>query len=777
MRNHKESGFGAYCVKAYSEFVLSRPWLCIIVTLCVAAGLSLGAKKLDFSTDYRAFFGKTNPQLEAFDTIEKIYSKTDSIVFAIKPKSGSIFTRDCLKLVQEMTDKSWKLPYSQRVDSLANYQHTYAKGDTLIVEDLVGTNPSQLTTAQLTDIETIAMSEPLLKGRVVAQDGAATGVSVVVNLPRKDMGEVLLAAEAARELVAEMRAKYPAFDIHPSGVVMLNDAFVSSAMQDMSTLIPFMYLVLIAVMMLFLRNVWTTLATVLVIAFSAVSAMGFGGWIGIELTPLSASAPTIILTLAIADSIHIILSMVKEMQKGALKIDALMESMRLNFQPVFLTSLTTVIGFLSLNFSDSPPFHDLGNIAAFGISMAFCCSIFFLPAILSLLPFHVKPGMELDKGLNMSWFAAFVIRHCRPILWGSLLVTLGLGAMTYRLEVNDQFVQYFDESVAFRQDSDFMMKNLTGVYTVEFSVGAEAEAGINEPLYLQKLEAFTAWLRAQPEVVHVFSMADIFKRLNKNMHQDNAQWYKVPDTRELAAQYLLLYEFSLPYGLDLNDRINVSKSQSRVTVTLKDMSTKDIRAFKEKAEHWLRANTPPYMHAEATSPVIMFAYISQRNIEGMMTGNFYSLLLISLCIMIALRSFKIGAFSLIPNLVPIAIGYGLWSVIVGQINMAVAVSAAVSLGIIVDDTIHFLSKYFRARREQKLDAADSIRYAFTMVGQALLVTTFILVAGFSMLTLSTFQINVYMGLLTALVIGSAIVADFFLLPTLLLALDKTKGKK
>jgi len=291
------------------------------------------------------------------------------------------------------------------------------------------------------------------------------------------------------------------------------------------------------------------------------------------------------------------------------------------------------------------------------------------------------------------------------------------------------------------------------------------------------MENYANWLRTQSEVLHVYSMADIFKRLNKNMHGDAPEYYKLPDSRELAAQYLLLYEFSLPYGLDLNDRINVDKSATRLTVTLKDMSTREIRDFKNRSENWLRENTPEYMHTESTSPVVMFAYISERNIDSMTQGNIIALTLISLCILFALKSVKLGFVSLVPNLVPVAMGFGIWAFFVGQINMAAAVITAVSLGIIVDDTVHFLSKYHRARREKGLNSQDAVRYAFSTVGTALLVTTVVLVLGFGVLMFSGFAMNNVMGTLTAIVIACALIADFFLLAPLLMLIDKDKNPK
>ncbi len=168
----------------------------------------------------------------------------------------------------------------------------------------------------------------------------------------------------------------------------------------------------------------------------------------------------------------------------------------------------------------------------------------------------------------------------------------------------------------------------------------------------------------------------------------------------------------------------------------------------------------------------MFAYIGQRNIKSMLRGTSFALVLISLVLIVALRSLKIGLVSLIPNLAPAAMGFGLWGLVSGQVGLGLSVVAGMTLGIVVDDTVHFLSKYLRARRERGLDAQDAVRYAFHTVGTALLVTTLVLIAGFLVLTQSGFKINSDMGLLTAVTIALALVTDFLLLPPLLMKVDK-----
>lgn len=746
-------------------------WLVIVASLVIVAGAASGARFLTLSTDYRIWFSAENPQLQAFEELQKVYTQDDNISFIVKPKNGVVFDQKTLLGIQEITESAWKIPFATRVDSLTNFQHSFATGDDLTVQDMIA--DAGLDPKKMAAIKEIAMKEPLLAQRILNADASTTSVSVTLTLPGENINESEVIMAAANKIAASFLEKHPGARVALTGTTPLNDAFATSGQHDAQTLVPMMYGILLLVMIALLRSFTGTFATLLVIAFSAATAMGLAGWMGVQLTPVSLTAPTIILTIAIADSIHILITMFKLMQGGMGRNDALVESLRVNFGPVFLTSLTTIIGFMSLNFSDAPPFRDFGNITAMGVAAAWFFSIFMLPALMAVLPVRVKAKTTKEVG-TMDRLADFVIRRRKQVFITMTAICLGLIAMIPTLDLNDQFVRYFDESLTFRADTEFANNNLPGMYQVNWSLPAQEDGGISEPEYLEKVAGFTDWLRDQPAVMHVASITDIFKRLNKNMHADEGEFYRLPESRNLAAQYLLLYEMSLPYGLDLNNQINVEKSSLRLIVTMKDMTTVELRDFGHDATKWLETNFPSASKARPTGAFVMFANISKRNIEGMLTGTFIAFLLIGVTLMVALRSLKLGLVSLVPNLVPAAMAYGIWAIFVGQVGLASAVTTATSLGIIVDATVHFLSKYTRAKRENGQNAEEAIRYAFSTVGTALWVTSAILIAGFAVLSFSTFKINGDMGLLTALAIAMALFADFLLLPTILLMVDKDK---
>ncbi|MCG8433460.1 MAG: MMPL family transporter, partial [Gammaproteobacteria bacterium] len=664
-------------ITAYAQWLIRWRWPVILVTIALAATAGYGAKNLAFKNDYRVFFSEDNPQLLAFEEIQNTYTKNDNIMFVITPKSGDVFTPEVLDVVENLTNEAWQLPFSIRVDSLSNYQNTYAEADDLIVEDLVF-NATDLNAEQLEYIKSIALNEPLLVNRLVSPNAGVTAVNVTFQMPEKDLQEVPLAAGVAREMLAKYEAQYPFVDIRLTGTVMLNNAFPESSIKDGQSLVPAMYGIIVLAMYLLLRSITGTLTTVLVIIFSVVTGMGIAGWIGINLTPPSASAPTIITTLAVADAIHVLITMFASMRHGMTKNEALVDSIRLNMQPIFLTSITTAIGFLTMNFSDAPPFRDLGNITAIGVIAAWIYSVTLLPALISLLP--IKPKKTTDGFSDwMDRIADLVVTKKKPVFIVSALIAVGLLAAIPQNELNDEFVKYFDERVEFRRDSDYTVDNLTGLYQLQYSLPAEDSGGVSEPEYLRNTEKFANWLEQQPEVIHVNTITDVFTRLNKNMHADDPSYYRLPDDRQLAAQYLLLYELSLPYGLDLNNQINVDKSATQLIASIEDLSSVQIRDLAASSENWLRENMPS-MFTHAVSPAVMFSHISQRNINSMITGTLIGIFIISLILIVALRSLKIGTLSLVPNLLPGGMAFGVWALTVGQVNIAVSVVLGMTLG-------------------------------------------------------------------------------------------------
>ncbi|MGE0653961.1 MAG: RND family transporter, partial [Alphaproteobacteria bacterium] len=359
----------------------------------------------------------------------------------------------------------------------------------------------------------------------------------------------------------------------------------------------------------------------------------------------------------------------------------------------------------------------------------------------------------------------------KAIMWTTALLVAASAVLVTRIELDDDFVRYLDRHDPFRVDTEFALRNLTGIYHLDVPLGTGQDGGIADPDYLRRVDGFAAWLRAQPEVMHVYAITDVVKRLNRNMHGDDPAWFRIPDDRALAAQMLLLYEMSLPQGLDLNDRVDVAKSASRVTATLRDLTARQFRDFEQRTRGWLAANWSGRPVPEPTGVFAMFAHIAERNIAGMVSGTTLAFLLIGVCMTVGLRSVRYGLLSMLPNVFPALLAFGVWSLLVGRVGVAAAAVASVTLGIIVDDTVHMLSGYLRARRVHGMDPSAAVAEVLSHAGRPIVISTVVLVSGFAVLAGSTFELNAVLGLLSAVTIAIALGGDLLFLPALLLTID------
>ncbi|HAS8149100.1 TPA: RND family transporter [Vibrio vulnificus] len=741
----------------------------LIISLIAIVATAMGAKNLYFRGDYNIFFDGSNAQLQAFDEIQTTFAKTDNIALVLAPKSGDVFDQRTLTQIQEMTEQAWQVPYSSRVDSLANYQHTEAVDDDLLVEDLLYQS-YPLTAERIAKVRAVAMSEPLLVNALVSEKGDVAVINITMQMPGVDeTAEVNEVVAYVEQMLSHYRAEYPDVTIYKAGIIAMNHSFAMAAQNDSATLVPTMLLVILVFLTLMLRSFLSVLATLVVIIGAIVATLGIVGWAGMFLHVASVNVPTLIMTLAVADCVHVIASMRHFMRQGMPKSPAIHRSVTLNFVPIIITSVTTAIGFLMMNMSDSPVLRDFGNLSALGVMIACVLSVSLLPALLNLLPVRFSAKQAAKSSDIMDKLADLVVHRRNVLLPLSIVVIAGSAALIPYNKVNDESVKYFDTSSEFRQAADFMEQRIGGMTTMSIAIKTHQSQGIASPEFLEVLGEFTSWLREQPETDHVASLSDIYKRLNKNMHGDDSAYYALPAERELAAQYLLLYEMSLPFGLDLNNQVNVDKSSVKLQLTVKNLGSVELVALEERIYQWFASHAPRYQ-VVASSPSLMFAHIGETNMASMLSTLPITLILISALMIFALRSWRLGVISLVPNIAPAVIGFGLWALISGEINLGLSVVVTLTLGIVVDDAVHFLAKYQHARKEGQ-NAEQAVRYAFHTVGRALWITTVVLVAGFSVLAMSQFRLNSDMGQLSAIVIFVALVIDFVLLPSLLMRFD------
>jgi predicted RND superfamily exporter protein len=651
-----------------------------------------------------------------------------------------------------------------RVDSITNFPRIVSRGDELLVNPLL--DSTQTLSKSLADaLRVYATSEPQLRNLLIDATGRYAALNITLNMPGDDAkGETIEAAAAVRELVSNAESKWGGFQVYSSGTVLLNNAFFESAKNDFLTLIPVMLFGVIILTGLMLRSWLSIVSLFSVMVLSTCATLGATAWLGISLTAPTVSTPIILATVIVASGVHLISAIQHHTGSG---ITRTINGAKETFAPIIVTGVTTIIGFLSMNMSDAPPFRDLGNIVALGVAFSLAFTLTLVPYLhIRYLPLSANKVTTYRSSLILA-IKNIVDRHHRIIIFIGTPLAIIVSAFAITNTPNDDFVSYFDESITFRKHTDFINHNLTGIYSIEFSIEENTTNGILKPDNLVKVDKFVQWLRSQQEVTGVITITDVIKEINRDLHSNDISYYTLPKTQTAAAQYFLIYELGLPQGKSISDRVTMDKSGTRITARLNNLDSTSMLAFEKRAlAFWDNINKNHNLTIRYSSPTLMFSHIGVSNTRSMITGAMIALILISILISLMFRSLSLGALSFFTNLLPVSLAFGIWAIVDGQISMGLAGVSSMVIGIVVDDTIHFLHQLRRHRLQGGLRQAtlDSLGVA----GPAILISSIVLILGFLTLSLSSFEKNASMGILTAATILLALIADLILIPAFLL---------
>lgn len=750
---------------------LKVPRLVMFVCLALCVVAVAGLPRLTLSSDSRVFFDPKSPELVELETFEQKYGQNNGVLMVVSPKdmAGETKVTDpaILAIIGDLTQRAWKLPHSTRVESLTNFPHVTSDADSFAVEELVP-DASEIDRGRALAVERIALADNLVVNRLISTDAKAAGVLINFNLPEEGSTQVREIIAASRVLAQQIETDYPEIDVKLTGNVMLLGTFAEAAVSDAILLIPISLVVSSLIMILFVRSIRPSLAIISLLVLSSASAMGIAGWLDYVVNPASIAAPIIIITVNMAAAVRIVTTTMALLGQGKSKREAIAQSMSIHLRPVTLTNFTSAIGFLSMNLAEAPPFRDLGNMVAMGIGLAYIFTFTWLPAL--LIRMDLKPAQNRSERA-MIGLGHFVNRYYFGLFVLCGLIVVASSFWVARIELDDDFARYFDSRFQYRQDSDFAEDHLTGLNIIEFDIGAGRDNGVYDPAYQRKLAEFLGWLRAQPNVVSVIGVSDITTRVDEAMNAGIGAPGTIPTDPDRIAQYFLLYELSLPYGSSLNDQINVSRSSSRVTAILAHVKSSRIRELSSEAEAWLGTNAPPAMTTTGISINVLFSNVSWINIRSMIGTTIVSMLVIAFIVGLALRSVGYGLLSIVMNVLPSLVGFGVWGLLVGQIGLAASVITAMTIGLIVDDTIYFLIMYQAARR-RGLNSEQAINEVFELVGTAMLVITLSLAVGFGVLIASGFEVNRSLGAMTTVVILANLFIDWMMLPPLLRLIDR-----
>jgi len=738
-----------------------------------------------FDADYRIWFDSADPNLKEMDDHQAIYNREDMIIVLVKSKTGTMWKNENLKTLRELTQDLWTVAYTNRVDGLANFNYTQAKGDELIVGEFLSDLPYDA--AKLESKKKLLLEDPVLTKFLISPKLDMSQITLRVVAPPEFPNAFFEAKSSVLQVVAKHAAANPDIQIYLAGTVMINNAFIEFALDDQKVLVPLMFLLIVLAMTLMLRSFMGMVLPMLILITSIIfPIMLFVGIFGYPLNNASVNTMQLMVAIAIADSIHIMAVFLRNMRHGMTREEAILDTLDKNYLACLLTSVTTAIGFYSLLTQTMPPFRDLGLFGGTGTLYAWFASIFTLPALMAVIPFKEYPKAstaDFDDGVptkGYEKFVDFIFKYKRSIVVFWLVTSVVSGILLFRIVVDNNIMAYFDKKSEFRIASDYVDNNIIGSMPFEFNLRATGSGQIYEPDFLKKVEKFHAYLLSKPEfeVTHVSSVLDIVKRMNKTMNGDNPKEYKIPDPktgidlRKLIAQYMFLYKTNLPQGSDMTNMIDSDDSMLRVTAFARAMPSSKQVANAQTINAWL-AKEMPEVKARAIGVPVMFGLLMQQAVPGMILSMLMSLGLITASMIWAFKSLKLGLLSMIPNVWPVLFLYGTLGLMGYAVDLSIAVVAMITLGIAVDDTIHFLAKFLHAFHK-KNNTKEAILHTFRETGGALMMTSIILVAGFGILIFSSFRINANLGGLSAVIIALALLADFIITPAVLITLFKPK---
>ena len=755
-----------------AEKIIQYRYLSILFCLILLVTSFRGVGGIAFSPDTEQFFPEDYPIAENHLQIEDTFYSSDSVIIALGVDEGTVFEPRILNLIEEITNKAWSTPHSIRVDSLSNFSFVRAEGDDLIVEPFIEES-LQWNQEKINERSALIEKEEQAYGTILSKDKQTTFINISIDAPKDDVEKEY--AESMEHIFAFMdplKEDYPEADIRYAGIVYVEYLSPLIIKAEMPILIPTLLFVILLSLFILLRNVAAVIGSLMVIVFSVIASVGILGHFNTTVSQPFLMVVIVVATLAVADCVHLFNVYFQSKLEKSTK-DSIIKSLQLNLEPLLLTSLTTSIGFLCLNLAPIPALRVVANGIVIGVLAAFIFSIFFLAPLMSF--FNVKASSQIENQTKLSRrVGQFSLKNRKKIIWIVPLFSAFLMSFIPLNETKDNPMEFYSErftSVA--EDTKWLAKRLGGTFLVTYEYVSEDL--VTDPEYLRQLDEFTTWLENQDEVLSVNSLSKIIKNLNRTLNGDDQSWYVIPQDSELVAQYLFFYEMSLPFGLDLTSTINQERTSTKVTVSLKEIDSKAFIEFYDRVDDYASLSIVSGNLSGGGGTRSVMAFMGMLLAEQLMYALIIGFIVITLAIALFYRSLSAGLITAIPNILPIGVAFGIWGIFSSNVSMLVSLGIGCTLGIVVDFSVHFLSKYLYARRSLSLSAEESVLYAFETVGFPLTIMTVSLCMGFAVLFLASFMpIRGFAGI-TMISFVAALIIDLLLFPAVLIAWDG--GKK
>lgn len=759
------------------EFITHRPWVALGLSLLLMAVLIPGLARVKADYSHRGYFYDDDPMLMEFDRFERRFGNDDAVLIALHSPSG-IFDVDSINVLKELTAGLWLIPEVIRVDSLANYNWVHADGDELIIEPFIP-DDRPLTTDLLKARRKQALEHELIPDYLISRDGKTALLFATIKPGIEVQSDTKAIVDATRKLMEEHRRGDHV--IHLSGGPVITHAFNEVTTSDLTTLVPMTMALTILLLVVTFRSVVGVLLSLLIIGAVNIGSIAFAGWVGVELTAVTAALPEIMIAISVGITIHLLVTFFRTYRRINDRKAAIEHTLLKNFLPTLMTSLTTVMGFLSFSTADLEPVAGLGFLAGFGTALAWVLSYFLLGPLLVIFPIKVQLIEEKKRFQSEDRsraFIRFIARHRRLLISSFTAVSIVAGIVSFKNTINSDPVKYFREGYWMRRAVEFIEAEVGGARSIEVIVDAGMEEGIKSPEFLAKVDSFQSWLNRFPGVTRTVSIVDILKQTHRSLNGDRAQAYVIPETKEAIAQELLLYTMGLPQGMNINDRVTTKNDALRMTVLWKIGTSAEATAAIDAIEKQGRSLG---LNVTVTGKNRLYQSMNGYVVRSFIVSVSLAIFLIGMSLIVFFRSLKMGLLAMLPNVVPLLIGGGVLWAIQKPIDVGLVLVMSICLGIAVDDTIHVITNFNRLKREGR-STYEALVDIYAHTSPSLIATTLVLCAAFGVFVFATFTPNVYLGIMSAVILLIALLCDLVFLPALLLdkrsvsdALKKNSG--
>jgi predicted RND superfamily exporter protein len=740
--------------------------------------LSTSLSKLAFEGSYRIWFDKDSNIIKEYDEFRGNFSGDDTffVAFSENRNKNTIFNPKAINTISELTYQFEDIDGVDDVSSLTNYNYMSDENDNFRVEEFIEDYDD---TQELLSKQKIALKDNLILNQLISKDGKTTAIAIRLS---EDIGsdeEVNIHVfEQIKSITNKMKST-TGYDFYISGNPAITASLVLVSQRDAMILMPLAVVIVVAILFLLFRSFVGVIVPSIVIVFTFLTVLSIQMILGYKLNNFTVNIPSFVSAIAIADAMHLYLAWVyyklkSKSQNNSIKNTNNKECVRLalsnNILPIFFTSLTTAIGFASLGLSQIEPISTLGIAISSSAFLAFIFSITVAPALLLILKddYKVKELKFLNL-LHTKGYGKFISNNDKKIVAIFMLLFIIMGYGLNYTKVDSNSIKYFDKDTVVRSGSDYIQDHLTGAMIYEIIIDSGSKDGIKNREFLSTIVKFEDELYTNfPNVRFSTSIKDILVRMQKVLNPNNKDF--LPQSQNLIAQYLLLYNMNLPQGKTTNDKIDSEYSKIRLTINSDIQDTSKDLAMISWINNWWKNNTK--YSSEVQGQTTIFAYMQKSVSDTLIVSIGFTLIIVLSLMLLILKNLKMTMLFILPNIAPIVLVAGLMGYAGITIDIGVAISASVILGIAVDDSIHFFSKYFQAKENLKLNFEDSIDYVIQNSANAMILTTFILSFTFAIFLLSSFIPNNNFAIVTITALNIALMLDLVLLPALLSLMNK-----